>query len=152
MFHFSDNKIGNAGATSLCDALMVNTTLASLNFKGSKHIENKYLCILSSWNTCAYILTENSLDESCSKVFGDMLKKNTSLTHLELEGQQTYKFEISTRMDTLVEPQRISLIGMENMFLVKHSEQVHLLHTWLLAVREFEFHVRMKRKQSSGFG
>lgn len=38
-----DNKIGIAGATSLCDALMVNTTLASLNFKGSKHIEKKNL-------------------------------------------------------------------------------------------------------------
>ena len=35
-FFFTDNKFGNAGITSLCEALSVNTTLTWLSFAGEK--------------------------------------------------------------------------------------------------------------------
>ena len=92
------NKIEDTGATSLGEALKVNTTLTKLDLT-SEHIEMQ-----TSSNNCSFFnlyikSTGNDIGEIGAKSLGEALKANATLTKLSLlctTKETTHNFHPST--------------------------------------------------------
>ena len=86
------NKIGERGATSLSDALKSNTTLTKLYLGGE---DKRNSTQMASVNKPLFPIlikpTGNKIGERGATSLGDALKSNTTLTELDLRGEDKKK-------------------------------------------------------------
>ena len=84
----TDNNIGDAGTTSLSEALKSNTTLISFILtgedKGKKHAKDIHQQFTLSF---LFTSTENGIKETGATSLSKALKSNTTLTELNLSGE-----------------------------------------------------------------
>ena len=85
------NNIGDTGATSLSEALKSNTTLIELNLirKDKRHTKDTHqqFTLFSIRNTS----TGNKIGDKGAKSMSESLKSNTTLTELDLSGEDKKK-------------------------------------------------------------
>ena len=88
MVWLADNKIGDEGARGLGDALKTNTTLTTLDLsreqqdhKETQQEQGKHNGMRSDW-------ADNGIGDEGARVLGGALKTNTTLTELNLWGEQ----------------------------------------------------------------
>ena len=80
------NKIGVRGVNALCDALKDNTTLTALDIGGEAPWWCAFVWVISkSCGGCARH-TGNKFKGKCAKAVGEVLKRNTTLKALFVEG------------------------------------------------------------------
>ena len=82
------NAIGSAGATSLSEALKSNTTITELDLSGEcKREKIQRTSISKSLFSFLFTSTDNKIGERGAKSLSEALKSNTTLTELDLWGE-----------------------------------------------------------------
>ncbi len=72
-------EIGSRGASAISEALMNNSSLLTLDLEGEKcHYLGKTIVVTIK------VLIGNKIDEECGKDLGELLKKNTTMTELDI--------------------------------------------------------------------
>ena len=87
------NEFGDTGATSLSEALKSNTTLTQLNLMGEKKRKKTHKRHPSTNQSFHFLFTstDNKIGERGSTSLSEALKSNTTLTTLNLSGEDKRK-------------------------------------------------------------
>ena len=84
----TDNKIGDTEATSLSDALKTNTTLTKLDLKSEGKRNNTKIALVNQPTPSILTKsTDNIIGDKGATSMGEALKTNTTLTQIELRGE-----------------------------------------------------------------
>ena len=89
----TDNTIGARGATSLSESLKVNTTLVEIDLSGKKQRKKTHKRHPSTIHSFPFIITStgNKVGDTGVASLSEALKSNTTLTELNLSGQDKRK-------------------------------------------------------------
>ena len=89
LFTSTDNKIGDAGAASLSESLKSNTTLSELNLGGEDQRKKTHKRHPSTIHSFSFLFSSigNNIRETGAKSLSEALKSNTTLTGLNLYGE-----------------------------------------------------------------
>ena len=84
----TDNEIGDRGATSLSEALKSNTTLTKLDLSGeNKKKTHKRHPLTNHSFLFLFTSTDNNIGGTGATSLSELLKSNTTLTELNLSGE-----------------------------------------------------------------
>ena len=90
LFSSTDNEIGDTGATSLSESLKSNTTLTRFNLS-CEDIRKKTQKDIHKQFTLVLLTTDNKIGERGATSLSESLKSNTTLTELDLNGEDKRK-------------------------------------------------------------
>jgi hypothetical protein len=89
----SVNAIGGAGAAAIAEALIVNTTITSVELAGwcrapagPRACLWSFMCIAVRWNLCLG-LADNGIGGAGAAAIAEALKLNTSITRMDMLGE-----------------------------------------------------------------
>ena len=102
LFISTVNKVGETGATSLSEALKLNTALTKLNM-GSNTKERRHTKDIHQQIPLSFLLasTGNSIGDTGATSLGEALMSNTTLTDLDLGGEDKRKKTHERHLSTI---------------------------------------------------
>ena len=97
----TDNNIGERGATSLSEVLKSNTTLTQLYLGGEDKRKNTHKRNPSAIDSFLFLFTTtgNHIGDTGAASFSEALKSNTTLTKLDLSGEDERKTHKKTSIN-----------------------------------------------------